>query len=424
MMRTNQSLAPNSFNSLVVRAPSKPIAATVALWAALAVCAVFIPFGLTASHAAAPVAAEPARAVAAVSELSAIPVPTLAARAWVSVDVVTGQVIAMSNPDQKVEPASLTKIMTAYLVFNALKEKRLTLEQDVPVSQLAWKTNGSRMFIEPRKPVTVDELLKGLIIQSGNDAAVALAEATGGSVASFAESMNKEAKRLGMLSSNFTNPDGLPDPSHVTTARDLAILARALIIDHPEYFKYYSMKEFVYNKIKQTNRNRLLWTDPTVDGMKTGFTNAAGFCLVATALRGERRVLTVLLGAETNTARTEESLKLLNWSFQNFDTVKVFGKSQPVVEARVWKGEAEATKLGSLEPIVVTVPKGKIGDIKPLATRPDPLLAPLEEGQKVGNLTLMLDGKVLRTQSLEVLTAVPRAGFFGRMVDAVKLWFY
>jgi len=373
--------------------------------------------------AVAPAPAAPMTVATTVSELSQMPVPALSAKAWISIDVVTGQVIAMSNPDQKIEPASLTKIMTAYIVFNALKEKRLTLEQDIPVSQLAWKTGGSRMFIEPRKPVNVDELLKGLIIQSGNDAAVALAEATGGSVASFAESMNKEAKRLGMQNSNFTNPDGLPDPTHVTTVRDLSILARALILDHPDYFKYYSMKEFVYNKIKQSNRNRLLWTDPTVDGMKTGFTNAAGYCLVATALRGDRRVLTVLVGAETRTARTEESLKLLNWSFQNFDTIKLFDKSHPAVEARVWEGTSEIAKLGSSEPVWVTVPKGKAGDIKPVTTRPDPLLAPLEEGQKVGNLTLTLDDKILRTQPLEVLAPVARAGFFGRISDTVKLWF-
>lgn len=374
-----------------------------------------------AAETAAPVS-EPV-AAATVSELSRIPVPALSAKAWISIDVVTGQVIATSNPDQKIEPASLTKIMTAYVVFNALKEKRLTLEQDVPVSQLAWKTGGSRMFIEPRKPVTVDELLKGLIIQSGNDAAVALAEATSGSVATFAETMNKEAKRLGMANSNFTNPDGLPDSTHVTTVRDLSLLARALIVEHPNYFKYYSMKEFVYNKIKQSNRNRLLWTDPTVDGMKTGFTNAAGYCLVATALRGDRRVLTVLVGADTRTARTEESLKLLNWSFQNFETVKLFDKTHPAVEARVWKGTAEVAKLGSLQPVIVTVPKGKANDVKPVTTRPDPLIAPLEEGQKVGTLSLLLDNKVLRTQPLESLDNVARAGFFGRLSDTVRLWF-
>jgi D-alanyl-D-alanine carboxypeptidase (penicillin-binding protein 5/6) len=361
--------------------------------------------------------------VETVSELSAIPVPALSAKAWISIDVVTGQVIATSNPDQKIEPASLTKIMTAYVVFNALKEKRLTLEQDVPVSQLAWKTGGSRMFIEPRKPVNVDELLKGLIIQSGNDAAVALAEATSGNVSTFAETMNKEAKRLGMKNSNFTNPDGLPDPTHVTTVRDLALLARALIIDHPDYFKYYSMKEFVYNKIKQSNRNRLLWTDPTVDGMKTGFTNAAGYCLVATALRGDRRVLTVLVGADTRTARTEESLKLLNWSFQNFETVKLFDKTHPAAEARVWKGVAESVKLGSLLPVVVTVPKGKATEVKPVTTYLEPLIAPLEEGQDVGTLTLLLDNKVLRTQPLVALDTVSRAGFFGRLSDTVRLWF-
>ncbi len=355
--------------------------------------------------------------------LSTIPAPAIAARAWMTMDVTSGQIVASSNADMKIEPASLTKIMTAYVAFNAINEKRLTMDQQVNVSQAAWKTKGSRMFIEPRKPVNVDELMKGVIIQSGNDASVAIAEAVSGNETSFAALMNEEAKRMGMTNTNFMNATGLPDPQHVTTVRDLATLARRMIVDHPDYFYYYSTKEFTYNKIKQTNRNRLLWADPSVDGMKTGHTDAAGYCLVATAKRGDRRVITILVGSDSSATRAEESLKLLNWTFQNFETIKLFDKSHPVVEAKVWQGTTELAKLGVIEPLWVTVPRGKAGDVKPIAKRPDPLLAPLAQSQKVGTLTLMLDDKLLRTEPLEVLDAVERAGFFGRTVDTVKLWF-
>lgn len=382
---------------------------------------------------ATPPAAPSAAAVAAttppsngpvqVGELSPIPVPAIAARAWMTMDVTSGQIVASSNADMKIEPASLTKIMTAYVAFNAINEKRLAMDQQVNVSQSAWKTKGSRMFIEPRKPVNVDELLKGVIIQSGNDASVALAEAVSGNETSFATLMNEEAKRMGMTNTNFVNATGLPDPQHVTTVRDLAILARRMIVDHPDYFYYYSTKEFTYNKIKQTNRNRLLWADPSVDGMKTGHTDAAGYCLVATAKRGDRRVITILVGSDSSATRAEESLKLLNWTFQNFETIKLFDKNHPAVEAKVWQGTTELAKLGVIEPLWLTVPRGKAGDVKPVAKRPDPLLAPLAQGQKVGTLSLMLDDKLLRTEPLEVLDAVERAGFFGRTVDMIKLWF-
>ena len=239
--------------------------------------------------------------------LSSVPAPAIAARAWMTMDVTSGQIVASSNADMKIEPASLTKIMTAYVAFNAIKEKRLTTDQQANVSQSAWKTKGSRMFIEPRKPVTVDELLKGVIIQSGNDASVALAEAVSGNETSFVTVMNEEAKRMGMTNTNFMNATGLPDPQHVTTVRDLAMLARRMIVDHSDYFYYYSTKEFTYNKIKQTNRNRLLWADPSVDGMKTGHTDAAGYCLVATAKRGDRRVITILVGSDSSATRAESS---------------------------------------------------------------------------------------------------------------------
>ncbi|MCD0504130.1 D-alanyl-D-alanine carboxypeptidase family protein, partial [Bordetella petrii] len=366
-------------------------------------------------------ASAPAAAAATpVAELSAVPAPTIAARAWISIDVSSGQVLASSNPDMQIEPASLTKIMTAYVVFNALKEKRITLDQQVTVSEHAWRTGGSRMFIEPRKPVTVDELIQGMIVQSGNDASVALAEAVGGSESAFAALMNQEAERLGLAKTHFMNSTGLPDPQHVTTVGDLAILSTALINDHPDYYHYYKQKEFTYNKITQPNRNRLLWADPSVDGMKTGHTDAAGYCLVSTALRGDRRVLSVLAGADSEATRAEESLKLLNWSFQNFDTVKLYDQNQPGLEARVWEGKVETVKLGPPKPIWLTVPRGKSGEIKPVAQRTDPLVAPLSKGQQVGTLQLTLQDKVLRTEPLVVQDDVERAGFFGRIIDMVK----
>ena len=362
--------------------------------------------------------------VTQLAELSAVPAPTIAARAWITIDVTSGQILASSNPDMQIEPASLTKIMTAYVVFNALSEKRITLEQQVPISEQAWRTGGSRMFVEPRKPVTINELIQGVIVQSGNDASVALAEAVGGTEASFATLMNQEAERLGMTQTHFVNSTGLPDPKHVTTVADLAKLAVALINDHPDFYHYYKQKEFTYNKITQPNRNRLLWADPSVDGMKTGHTDAAGYCLVSTALRGDRRILTVLAGADSEATRAEESLKLLNWSFQNFDSVKLYDQNQPGLDARVWEGTVETVKLGPPSPpIWLTVPRGKAGDIKPVAQRTDPLLAPLTKGQQVGTLQLTLDGKVLRTEPLVVQDAVERAGFFSRMIDLVKRQF-
>jgi D-alanyl-D-alanine carboxypeptidase (penicillin-binding protein 5/6) len=358
-----------------------------------------------------------------VASLSNVPQPTVAARAWITMDANSGQILGSSNPDMKIEPASLTKLMTGYVVFDALDEKRLTLEQQVTISQKAWRTGGSRMFIEPRKPVTVDELIQGVIVQSGNDASVALAEAVAGSEDAFASLMNQEAARLGMTSTHFMNADGLPNPQHVMSVRDLATLAMHITTDHPTYYHYYKQKEFTYNKIKQPNRNRLLWADPTVDGLKTGHTEAAGYCLVATALRGDRRVVTVLVGADSDSTRTEESLKLLNWSFQNFDSVKLFDTAQSPLQARVWEGTTETVNLGPPKPVWVSVPRGRAAAVKPIANRTDPLVAPLEKGQSVGTLAFTLDGKTLRTTPLVVQASIERAGFFGRMVDTVKRWF-
>lgn len=358
-----------------------------------------------------------------VGELSSVPAPALTATAWLSFDVNSDQIIASQNPDEKIEPASLTKLMAAYVIFDALESGRLTLEQEVHVSEQAWKTEGSRMFIKPNTNVAVHDLLQGFIVQSGNDATVALAEAVAGSENAFVALMNEQAARQGLRDTYFMNASGLPDPQHLTTVRDLAILAKNLMTRFPQYMHYYSQKEYTYNGIKQNNRNRLLWTDPTVDGLKTGHTSSAGYCLVSTALRDGRRVLAVVVGAASDSARAENSLKLLNWSFQNFETVKIFDADKPAVTARVWEGTAETVGLGSTKPSWVTVPRGKAGDITPVAQYTQPLVAPLKKGDRVGTVAVSLDGKVLREESLHVLSDVAEAGFFGRIYDKVLLMF-
>jgi len=385
-------------------------------------CAALAALLIVSPAALAQSAASSVASPSVVSHFAAVPAPTLAARAWLALDVQSGQMLTASDPDTQVQPASLTKIMTAYLVFNALKENRITLEQQVPVSETAWRTGGSRMFIEPRKAVTVHELLQGMIVQSGNDASVALAELVAGSEAVFATLMNQEAAKLGMTASRFMNATGLPHPQHVTTVRDLATLATRLIADHPDYYAYYHQREFRYNNITQPNRNRLLWMDASVDGMKTGHTDAAGYCLVASSLRGGRRVLTVLVGAASEAARAEESLKLLNWSFQNFESVS-FAEGSSAVDARVWEGAENTAKLGPAAATWVTVPRGRAAQLQLRASYAEPLLAPLAANQTVGTLSFTLDGRELRTVALTVQAPVARAGFFGRMVDVVRRWF-
>ncbi|AEC21797.1 putative penicillin-binding protein precursor [Pusillimonas sp. T7-7] len=370
-----------------------------------------------------PVTSPASTAVTTVGELATVPAPALTARAWMTLDVNSGQIIAAQNLDEPVEPASLTKLMSAYVVFDALENNRLSLEQKVPVSEKAWKTEGSRMFIKVNSQVSVDDLLQGVIVQSGNDATVALAEAVAGSEDAFVTIMNEEAARQGLRDTHFENSTGLPGPTHLTTARDLGTLAKNLVTDFPQYLHYYSQKEFTYNNIKQNNRNRLLWSDPTVDGLKTGHTQSAGYCLVTTALRDGRRVVSVIVGAASDAARTENSLKLLNWSFQNFDTIKLYDNTKPAVTARVWEGEVETVGLGSTTPTWVTVPRDKAEQIKPVAQYTQPLIAPLKAGVKVGKVTLSLDGRVLREEPLYVLADVPQAGFFSRIVDKVRLLF-
>ena len=350
--------------------------------------------------------------------------PTLAARSWLLLEMGSGQVLTAEKPDERIEPASLTKLMTAYLTFAALRQKTIALDTPVTVSQKAWKTGGSKMFIRVDTQVPVEDLIKGMIVQSGNDACVALAEAIAGSEESFTQMMNREAKRLGMASSNFTNSTGLPDPQLYTTARDLATLASALIRDFPEeYKKYYSMKEFRYNNITQPNRNRLLFIDSSVDGVKTGHTEAAGYCLVSSAQRDKRRLLSVVLGTKSDAVRASESLKLLNWGFQSYDSVTLFAKGQPVDSLRVWKGAQPAVKAGFTYDFSIAVPRGYADKVKSEFTPQGRLIAPIEAGQKLGTMKVMIDGKVYGEYPVTALENVALAGILGRTVDSVKLWF-
>jgi D-alanyl-D-alanine carboxypeptidase (penicillin-binding protein 5/6) len=318
--------------------------------------------------------------------------------------------------------SSLTKLMTAYLSFAAIKQGTLKVDQAIPVSARAWKQEGSRMFIEPNKPVTVDELIHGMIIQSGNDACVALAEAIAGSEEVFAQMMNREAQRLGMKNTNYMNSTGLTDPKHYTTARDLSILVSALIRDFPEYYPIYSQKEYKYNGISQANRNRLLWMDPTVDGVKTGHTEAAGWCLIASGKRGPRRLVSVVLGTASDTVRAQESQKLLNFGFLAYDAVTVYRKDQPVSELRVWKGDKEKLRAGFLDDFVLTLPKGQAERIKVQFIAQQPLMAPVQQGARVGTLKVLLDDKPLGEYPVVATEAVAQAGIIGRTIDTIKLW--
>ena len=349
--------------------------------------------------------------------------PSVIGRSWMVGDLSSGQVLAAEKAGERVEPASLTKIMTAYVVYQALREKRLALDQQVMASARAWRAPGSRMFIEPGKPVTVEELIRGIVVQSGNDASIALAEAVAGSEEAFVQVMNREAARLGMKNTRFANATGLPDPQHYTTAEDLYLLAGALIRDFPEeYGRYYGQKEFRYNHIAQPNRNRLLWLDPSVDGVKTGHTEAAGYCLIASSSRGGRRLLSVLLGATSESARAQESQKLLNWGFQFFDSVKLHKGSDPVKALEVWKGAAEEVKAGFEDDIIVTVPKGDLEKLKAELVSQQPLVAPVKQGQRIGTLRVSYEGKPLGEYPLVALEGVGTAGIFGRTWDTLRLW--
>jgi D-alanyl-D-alanine carboxypeptidase (penicillin-binding protein 5/6) len=351
------------------------------------------------------------------------PAPTLNAKAWLLRDFRNGQVIAQHGAQQRIAPASLTKIMTAYLVFEDLKAERVQLQQVFNVSEKAWRMEGSRMFIHPGKDVSVEELLMGLIVQSGNDACIALAEGTSGNEVLFVERMNKVAKRLGMTSTHFVNSTGLPDPKHYSTAFDLSTLAIALIWTFPEFYRYYSTREYTYNDITQPNRNRLLWQDAHVDGVKTGHTESTGFSLIASAKRDAMRLVSVVVGAATDQKRATESQKLLNYGFQYFSTDRLYAKGQTVAELKVWKGDEDTVKAGFNRDFYVTLPRGHYSRLKATLTSQQPLLAPLTQGQKVGSLQLKLGDQPLGEYAVVSLEEIGIANVFVRLWDSLKLLF-
>jgi D-alanyl-D-alanine carboxypeptidase (penicillin-binding protein 5/6) len=378
---------------------------------------------------------------AALSGSSATPAsilaaPEVAAKSYLLLDVTANQVLAAKNADSAIEPASLTKLMTAYLVFDALKAKKIDLKQTLPVSTRAWKMPGSRMFIDPTMQVPVEDLIKGMIVQSGNDATTALAEGVGGSVERFVQLMNEQAKVLGMKSTGYKNPEGLTEAGHTTTARDLSILATRLMADFPQYTNYYAIKKYRYQGTptsNDSNRNLLLFRDPTVDGLKTGHTDAAGYCLIATAKRdfaglgagnttGSRRLIAIVLGTASENDRANEAQKLLNWGYTAFEAVKLFDAGQAVVTPKVWKGVENTAKLGRSDAIVVALPAGSAPRLKTSIARVDPLLAPLVKGQQAAVLKVSVGDQPMLDVPLFALEGVAQAGFLGRAWDAMRLW--
>ena len=356
--------------------------------------------------------------------------PEIAAKAYLLIDITADQELAQRQADAPLEPASLTKLMTAYLVFDALRAKKISLQQTFSVSETAWKMPGSRMFIDPKMQVPVEDLIKGMIVQSGNDATMALAEGVGGTRAHFVAMMNAQAKALGMNSTTYKNPEGLTEPGHSTTARDLSILATRLMQDFPSYVGYYAIQKYRYPgtpAANDTNRNLLLFRDPTVDGLKTGHTDAAGYCLVATAKRDfpnlkGRRLLAIVLGASSENARAEEAQKLLNWGYTAYDGIKLFEAKQAVVTPMVWKGQADTVALGRPQAIVVAVPQGQAARLKTQVVRPDPLFAPLQLNQSVATLKVFIDQALLTEVPLLALQPVQEAGWIGTTWDSLRLW--
>jgi serine-type D-Ala-D-Ala carboxypeptidase (penicillin-binding protein 5/6) len=372
-----------------------------------------------------------ALALAGVAQAQAPQPPEVAARQYILIDLASSQVLAEREADVPADPASLTKLMTAYLVFDAIKARKLSLEQAIPVSVRAWserKGGGSLMFIDTTMKPTVDELLKGMIVQSGNDASVALGEAVGGTLDNFVTMMNRQAQAWGLKNTSFRNVTGLTEANHQSTARDIAVIAGKVIADHPNFYPYYSIKQFSFNNIKQDNRNMLLGRDASVDGMKTGYTETAGYCLVASAQRdmpnGKRRLLSVVMGTASREARASESQKLLNWGWQAWDAVRLFDAGKPVATVPVWKGKSAEARLGAPGGAVfVTVPKGTGAQMKTVIQRSDPLVAPLAAGQKVGTIQVTTAaGMPVASLPLVVQEPVELAGLLGRAWDSIRLW--
>jgi len=355
----------------------------------------------------------------------ALPIPAppqVRAKGYFLVDYVSGQVLAANNENERLEPASLTKLMSAYVIFHALEDGRIKLSDMVTISSHARSQNGSRMFVDVGTQVSVENLIQGLIVQSGNDATVALAEHVAGSEPVFVDLMNQYAQQLGMSGTHFQNSPGLPDPEHYSTARDIGVVSAALIREYPEYYKWYSQRQFTWNKITQPNRNGLLARDPTVDGMKTGHTDSAGYCLVSSAKRDDMRLVSVVLGSPSVRAREDASSALLNYGFRFYETKRLFAAGEPVITTRVWKGDADEARFGVAQDVFVTFPRGQENTLSAAADVPQPLLAPLSIASNVGKLRVLQNGQLVGTYALHPIEEVPEAGLFGRMVDDVKLW--
>lgn len=371
-------------------------------------------------------AAAPAAAPVAAAAPGAAPMagpPVVQARTWILIDSGSGQTLAENNADQRIEPASLTKLMSAYVVFCALRDGRLKMDESVLISEHAWRAEGSRTFVQVGTRVPVDVLIKGMIVQSGNDATIALAERVGGTEAAFVQMMNGYAQRLGMRGTHFEDSSGLPSPTHYSTARDLAILSRAIIRDFPQFYSVYSIREFTWNNIRQENRNGLLERDPSVDGIKTGHTDTAGYCLISSAVRSGMRLISVVLGAPSVQARESGSAALLNYGFTFFETVPLKKAGEVVLKPRVYKGAEQYIGAAPLSAVQMTVPRGQAGAITVRSNVRQPLIAPLAARDAIGQMQVLVAGKVVANVPLYPLTAVPQGGLWRRMVDTVILWF-
>ncbi len=349
------------------------------------------------------------------------PPPTLNAKAYILIDANTGDVIAEKNADEKMPPASLTKLMTMYVVSNALKNGQINLSDEVRISKDAWQTGGSRMFVKEGQRVPVEDLIKGIIVDSGNDACVAMSEYVGGTQDAFVTLMDQAAKNLGMNNTHYTDATGLPHPDHYSTARDISILARAIIQDYPQDYHYYKIKWLTFNGIKQPNRNRLLWRDPSVDGMKTGHTKEAGFCLVASAQRNDMRLISVVMGTPSDSARMDDSQRLLNFGYRFFNTVKLYDANQSINTARVWGGKDKDVAAGVMQPLYVTIPRGQYKNLKATVTLNNPIKAPVAQGEALGTINVVLNGKTIKIAPVVALKNDPKGGHWARMSDSMKL---
>lgn len=349
--------------------------------------------------------------------------PLLNAKAYILIDVNSGKIIAEKNSEEKLPPASLTKMMTLYVISNALHNEQIHLADNVHISRDAWKTGGSRMFVKEGQQVTIEDLLKGIIVDSGNDACVAMAEHLGGSELGFSEIMNQQAQDLGMKNSHFTDSTGLPDPNHYTTAKDLAILGRALINNYPQYYHWYKQKWFTFNGIRQPNRNRLLWRDNQVDGVKTGHTNEAGYCLVSSAKRDNMRLLAVVMGAPSESSRADDSERLINYGFRFFETHELYKAGQSITEIPIYKGQADQLSIGMREPQFVTIPNGQYQRLSINTKVPKNLQAPIAKGEKVGELVIQFDNNIIGNYPVYALQDIPKGGLYTRMKDSIRLSF-